>query len=132
MKYLLIGFMVCAGSGVIQPAMAESRNVVVLLHGLARSSTCMNKLENALQNKGFITCNIDYPSTKYPVEILAQEHILPKIADCVGSLDVPISFVTHSMADMGLTSKDRPTLRKPWNKSLFRKNGNIAILPKYL
>lgn len=96
MKYLLIGFMVCAGSGFIQPAMAENRNVV-LLHGLARSSASMNKLENALQNKGFITCNIDYPSTKYPVEILAREHILPKIVDCIGSLDVPICFVTHSM-----------------------------------
>ncbi|CCK78470.1 esterase/lipase family protein [Desulfobacula toluolica] len=95
-KYLIIGFMVCAGSGFIQPAMAENRKVV-LLHGLARSSSSMNKLENALQNKGFITCNIDYPSTKHSVEILAQEHILPKIIDCLGSLGMPICFVTHSM-----------------------------------
>lgn len=75
---------------------AEKRTVV-LLHGLARSSSSMNKMETALQKQGFHTCNIDYPSTKHCIERLASDHILPKIKECAGNLDTPIDFVTHSM-----------------------------------
>ncbi len=71
-------------------------NTVVLLHGLARSSRSMSKMETALQAAGLSTCNIGYPSTRYPIETLAAQFVVPKIRKCViGS--GPISFVTHSM-----------------------------------
>ncbi len=73
------------------------RETVILLHGLARTSTSMNKLQEALKYEGFKTCNIDYPSTQHRISILAQEHILPKIKACVGNIDSSIHFVTHSM-----------------------------------
>lgn len=100
MRSVLIVFIVYAVSGFIQPVTSEGKTVkraVVLLHGLARSSASMSKLQKALEDKGFKTCNIDYPSTKHRIEILAQEHILPKIKCCVGNLESPIDFVTHSM-----------------------------------
>ncbi len=74
-----------------------NRETVILLHGLARSSTSMNKMEKALEDEGFKPCNIDYPSTQHRISILAQEHILPKIKACIGNIDSSIHFVTHSM-----------------------------------
>lgn len=73
-----------------------AKEPVVLLHGLARSARSMNKLATALQQAGFSTCNIGYPSTQYPVEELAARYVLPRIRRSVGS-DRPIHFVTHSM-----------------------------------
>lgn len=73
------------------------REAVILLHGLARTSTSMNKMQEALEDEGFKTCNIDYPSTQHRISILAQEHIVPKIKACVGNIDSSIHFVTHSM-----------------------------------
>jgi len=73
------------------------REAVILLHGLARTSTSMNKMQKALEDEGFKTCNIDYPSTQHRISILAQEHILPNIKVCVGNIDSPIHFVTHSI-----------------------------------
>ena len=75
---------------------ALAGTTVVLLHGLARSSGSMSKMEAALKSAGFSTCNIGYPSTKYPVDKLAAQFVVPEIRKCV-KVDTPISFVTHSM-----------------------------------
>ena len=68
---------------------------VVLLHGLARSSNSMSKMDAALKKAGFTTCNITYPSTKYPVEELTVKYVVPEIRKCVDG--EPVNFVTHSM-----------------------------------
>jgi hypothetical protein len=96
MKYLLIIFIAFTIPGFTGIATAEIKTVV-LLHGLARSSSSMNTLQEALQKKGFDTCNIDYPSRKYHIEVLAQDYILPQIKKCFGSLNSQICFVSHSM-----------------------------------
>ncbi|MFK5954565.1 MAG: alpha/beta hydrolase [Desulfobacterium sp.] len=97
MKYLLIIiFIVFTIPGFTRLATAEIKTVV-LLHGLARSSSSMNKLQKVLQDEGFNTCNIDYPSRKYHIEFLVHEYILPQIKECVGDLNSEISFVSHSM-----------------------------------
>lgn len=70
---------------------------VILLHGLARSSASMNRIQEALKRENIKTCNIDYPSTDYPVEVLAIEYILPVIRQCAGGPDLTLNFVTHSM-----------------------------------
>lgn len=70
---------------------------VVLLHGLARTSNSMGKMQKALTAAGYRTCNIGYPSTKATVEELATIHVLPAIRDCVPDSTTRLSFVTHSM-----------------------------------
>lgn len=74
-----------------------NKPMVVLLHGLARSSGSMNKLQDQLEDNGFVTCNIDYPSTKHQIETLVQEHIAPVINTCIENHVTPTHFVTHSM-----------------------------------
>jgi len=68
---------------------------VVLLHGLARTSRSLRKMERALQDAGFATLNLDYASRRRPIEALVED-IHPAIsgfAESAGSLH----FVTHSM-----------------------------------
>ena len=45
--------------------LAAATDCVVLLHGLARTSTSMSKMERALAEEGYYTANIDYPSRYY-------------------------------------------------------------------
>ena len=68
---------------------------VVLLHGLARSDSSMEKLEIELQKENFQTVNVDYPSREYTIEELAETAISPALEQCSGHDE--INFVTHSM-----------------------------------
>jgi pimeloyl-ACP methyl ester carboxylesterase len=68
---------------------------VILLHGLARSHRSMRKLEKALQQAGFHTLNLNYPSTRHDVETLATMVIPAALKRCHGARR--IHFVTHSM-----------------------------------
>ncbi|MEO1925602.1 MAG: alpha/beta hydrolase [Gammaproteobacteria bacterium] len=75
----------------------EKNNLVVLLHGLARSDFSFKKMEKSLQDEGYRTCNVSYPSTKYPIEELVSNYVLPYIEKCRGNIYQTINFVTHSM-----------------------------------
>lgn len=68
---------------------------VILLHGLARTHRSMNKMAKYLDRKGYIVFNVGYPSTKYPIETLAQKTISQAIDNCPSN--TKINFVTHSM-----------------------------------
>ena len=71
---------------------------VVLLHGLARTSRSLAKMERALQGAGFATFNLDYASRKRRIEALADD-IHPDIvrfAEDVGALH----FLAHSMGGL--------------------------------
>lgn len=77
---------------------AFASECVVLLHGLARSSTSMNKMQSELEKAGYTTANIDYPSRDHAVEELAAIAIPEGLADCRARGDVTrIHFVTHSL-----------------------------------
>ena len=77
------------------PAVAQQpRDCVVLLHGLARSSASMVLMAEALQAEGYITVNVDYPSTTAPIAKLVDGKIPGAVAAC-GTARV--NFVTHSM-----------------------------------
>ncbi len=68
---------------------------VILLHGLARTSHSMGKMEKALSQAGYQVSNIGYPSRKHTVEDLAKmvkERILE-----VSDEEDTLHFVTHSM-----------------------------------
>jgi len=72
---------------------------VVLLHGIARTSRSMRKLESALQQAGFATLNLGYASRTKSLELLAQD-IHPAIDDFAGTLAGPVHFVGHSMGGL--------------------------------
>lgn len=68
---------------------------VVLLHGLARSSKSMSKLAKALKAESYNVVNLNYPSTKYPIEQLAERVRAEIVAQT--KEDQTVHLVTHSM-----------------------------------
>ncbi len=69
--------------------------VVVLLHGLARSSWSMSKLQRRLEGEGYTVVNVNYPSTRHRIEYLADEVLADVVARCCRG--ATLHFVTHSM-----------------------------------
>jgi len=77
---------------------ASASECVVLLHGLARTSSSLNKMEEALQEDGYLTANIDYPSREFEVAELASIAVEDGLATCRAGEDIEkIHFVTHSL-----------------------------------
>jgi len=72
---------------------------VVLLHGIARTSRSLHKLEQALRQSGFATLSIDYASRKKPLEALAADIHRP-IAEFVETTSGPTHVVGHSMGGL--------------------------------
>ncbi|MGI9262452.1 MAG: esterase/lipase family protein [Woeseiaceae bacterium] len=75
----------------------DASECVVLLHGLNRSWRTMNKMAMALQDEGFSTANVDYPSQQGTVEGLAAIAVNSGLDQCRLSGANKIHFVTHSM-----------------------------------
>lgn len=71
---------------------------VVLLHGIARTSASLKRLERALQATGLATLNIDYASRKKPIAALADD-IHPEVAR-FAECEAPLYFVAHSMGGL--------------------------------
>ncbi len=78
---------------------SASQGGVVLLHGIARSSRSLNKMQRAIEAAGFATLNLDYPSRKQPLGRLAAD-IHPAVARFAGGFEGPIHFVAHSMGGL--------------------------------
>jgi pimeloyl-ACP methyl ester carboxylesterase len=72
---------------------------VVLLHGIARTSRSLKKLEAALRREGFATLNLDYASRRKPLEALVAD-IHPPIAAFERRRSGPIHFVAYSMGGL--------------------------------
>lgn len=72
-----------------------ANEVVILLHGLIRTSSSMEAMEDALQREAYIVHNIDYPSRQLPIQQLAK-NVRQQIESLTKSGDT-IHFVTHSM-----------------------------------
>jgi len=79
-------------------ALVSAAECVVLLHGLARTATSMNKMQRALVEAGYETANIGYPSRDYSVEKLAQIAVADGLRACLSNGDIEhVHFVTHSL-----------------------------------
>ena len=77
---------------------ATDGDCVVLLHGLWRGDGSMNKMQRALDEAGYLTANISYPSRDYPVERLAQMAVPDGLTACRANGEIGrIHFVTHSL-----------------------------------
>jgi len=82
----------------LSASLAQADECVVLLHGLMRSSMSMNKMQRELDDAGFVTVNIDYPSRDHTIEELAEIAVPEGLAACREFDDVErIHFVTHSL-----------------------------------
>ncbi|MEO0486977.1 MAG: alpha/beta fold hydrolase [Pseudomonadota bacterium] len=67
---------------------------VVLLHGLARTETSLAIMGEALEAAGYETVLVDYPSTEFGIDQLAQGIVPEAMAQCGTD---QVHFVTHSM-----------------------------------
>ena len=93
MTRLILALVVLCWSG-----LSLATDCVVLLHGLMRTSMSMGKMERALEQEGYATANIDYPSRDYTVEELAEIAVTDGLQQCRAHDDiVRIHFVTHSL-----------------------------------
>ncbi len=70
---------------------------VILLHGLGRTSLSMAPMARALEEAGYLTANIGYPSREHPVEVLAADALPRGIAECRRAGGKTLHIVTHSM-----------------------------------
>jgi pimeloyl-ACP methyl ester carboxylesterase len=80
-----------------QRAEAKKDECVILLHGLGRSSRSMVKLEKNLTEQGYRVLNVNYLSTKHPIEYLADELLDSVIQEWGNKAGSRLHFVTHSM-----------------------------------
>ena len=74
---------------------ASPNECVVLLHGLARTSLSMLRMQSMLERSGYQVANIDYPSRDYRIEALAPMAIDDGLRQC--SEKSTVHFVTHSL-----------------------------------
>ena len=72
---------------------------VVFLHGISRSFRSLIKLQQAVDNAGFATRNIGYPSREKPLSALVDD-IHPAIAPFTDDNEGCTHFVCHSMGGL--------------------------------
>jgi triacylglycerol lipase len=78
----------------------ETKETVVLLHGLARTHRAMSKLATALEAEGYEVINCDYPSRSADIQTLTTNlfaTLQPRLATARR-----VHFVTHSMGGIVL------------------------------
>jgi len=75
----------------------KTNRCAVLVHGLARSSASMNTLAKALNEAGWHTIKVDYPSRKFPIATLAPAVFNPAVDACKKMGATQIDGVAHSL-----------------------------------
>jgi triacylglycerol lipase len=76
---------------------AKNNECVVLVHGLWRSGFSMRSIAADLEEYGYQTVRIDYPSTEMEIPELAQQYLPKGIESCKQTGAKKIHLVTHSM-----------------------------------
>lgn len=98
--FLAALFCLFPGSLLEAGAAEPAGSCVVLLHGLARTSSSMEAMAKALNAAGYQTASVDYPSTEKPIEELALTALPRGIRRCKATGAGKIHFVTHSMGGL--------------------------------
>ena len=112
-SFLLMTSVLLYGANCSSTSETDTAECVVLLHGLGRTTLSMRPLARYLENRGFRTVNIGYPSTRHPVEWLT-EYLGEQIRQYPATQGqrVRLHFVTHSLGGIVLRSfleKNRPS-----------------------
>lgn len=87
----------------------EKGDYVIILHGIARSSSHMEPLAEYLEKAGYDVINLDYPSTTYTLEeltIRTQKDISAKLTE-----PKPVHFIGYSMGGLlvrAILAKHKP------------------------
>jgi triacylglycerol lipase len=84
-------------SALSDDSVAEEKQCVILLHGLARTSNSMDRMEQALLDAGYYTVNVDYPSRTMKIQDLATLAVKQGLAGCESKGAKEIHFITHSL-----------------------------------
>lgn len=80
-----------------EPIMTDT---VILLHGIKKTSACMSKFARHLEGIGYKVRNLDYPSTRLPIERIA-ERIELEIEDAAESTpNGKVHLIGHSMGGL--------------------------------
>ena len=75
----------------------SSTQCVILIHGLARTSSSMESMAQELVAEDFKVANVDYPSRQYPIEVLSQLAVTAGLNACDLSGEDSVYVVTHSL-----------------------------------
>ncbi len=75
----------------------QAADCVVLLHGLIRSASSMERMQDALERAGFATVNVAYPSRDKTIEELAPLAVGEGLDGCREDGTERVHFVTHSL-----------------------------------
>lgn len=81
----------------VSVSMGESSECVILLHGLARTSTSMASMGRTLNSAGFTVASVDYPSRKYRIGVLSEQAVSAGVDACREAKGEKLYVVTHSM-----------------------------------
>ena len=84
---------------VLEEYRLQESSGVILLHGIARTSRSLRRLEHALRETGIETLNLDYPSRKKQIDCLA-DHVHPAVSNFAAKNKSSIHFVGHSMGGL--------------------------------
>ncbi len=76
---------------------SKSKEYVILLHGMGRTKFSMRKLGKYLAGHGYQTINVGYPSTREPVEKIADGYLASMADQCRKNGAEKIHIVTHSL-----------------------------------
>lgn len=88
---------------------SDTRECVVLLHGLNRSWRAMRPMAEALQEAGYTTANVDYPSQAGTIEEIAPLAVGTGLIECRATGATRIHFVTHSIGGILLRYENELT-----------------------
>lgn len=81
----------------VGPTRQNQSECVILLHGLARSSRSMRRIEKTLRGKGYAVANVGYDSRSAAVEALAGPAVERGLDQCNQHQPARIHLVTHSL-----------------------------------
>lgn len=87
------------GALAVEPSPKEA---VILLHGLARTTASMEKMDEALTAAGYSVYVLKYPTTEKTVQQLSDEYLAPLVAQCATTHPARIHFVAHSLGGIVL------------------------------
>ena len=78
----------------------EKNEVVVLLHGIARTNKSMEPIKDVLEKKGYEVLSITYPSREKDLQAITEHLHQTALNEAFWNQYKTVNFVTHSMGGL--------------------------------